>query len=507
MALLDNVPSMGYIYIQNLVITYNEKPYVINNLYTNKKYIYWNLDNPFNLYCTDIREEKDGLFFIIKNNNGNSMLLSQDNITFTFDGYNAKNIIKKIKTLDNKTVAYKKELEDISNKTEELSDEYKKDKDFNEIKENLNTSIINYNSLLINLSTTLDTYLEDGKFTSTEKGNINYKLENIKAKSIETLAYADALIDLACIFNTDNTSENDINTVYQYKVTIEELVSELITNILEFIDSDNENVTLSDMSIVLVVVDDILTNLSNLKNSCNTFVFLGAGGTISDEMYDVNTRLDESNQRIKELQDSILNDLNDEKQEIQQYFNSIRITLNKMITITNEIRHNNGVLNSTQYKSLGDYEATLKGYVDQVTGIYEVYYSNNDITDTLKKELNEAHNDFILQYKNFSYVIKERLRDNELDSNDGNTLTLYLNQFRSAYGILSAKIISCINLISNKSIETSLTQIRTELEKEIENISNKYNQLEDKYNELKKEYETLNSKYTNLEQRIIKLEG
>lgn len=507
MALLDNVPGMGYIYIQNLVITYQEKPYVINNLYTNKKYIYWNLDNPFNLYCTDIREERDGLFFIIKNNNGNSMLLSYEDITLTFDGYNSKNIIKKIKNLDNKTLAYKKELEDITNKTEELSDEYKKDKDFNEIKENLNTSIINYNSLLINLNTTLDTYLEDGKFTSTEKGNINYKLENIKIKSIETLAYADALIDLACIFNTDNTTENDINIVYQYKVTIEELVSELITNMLVFIDSDNENVTTSDMSIVSVIIDDILTNLSNLKNSCNTFVFLGAGGTISDEVYEVNARLDESNQRIKELQDSILNDLNDEKQEIQQYFNSIRIVLNKMINITNEIRHNNGVLNSTQYKALGDYEAGLKEYIDNITGIYEVYSSNEDISDALKTELNEAHNEFITQYKNFSYVIKERLRDYELDSNDGNALTLYLNQFRSACGVLNAKIISCINLISNKSIETSLTQIRIELEKEIENVSNKYGQLETKYNELKKEYDTLNSKYNNLEQRIIRLEG
>ena len=46
MALLDNIPNMGFIYIQNLVITYDNKAYVINNIYTDKKYIYWDLSNP-----------------------------------------------------------------------------------------------------------------------------------------------------------------------------------------------------------------------------------------------------------------------------------------------------------------------------------------------------------------------------------------------------------------------------------------------------------------------------
>ena len=500
MALLDNVPGMGYIYIQNLVITYQEKPYVINNLYTNNNYIYWDINNPFNLYCTNIREEKDGLFFIIKNNNGNSMLLSYEDITLTFDGYNSKNVMKRIKNLDNKTVVYQKELEDISTKTEELSDEYKKDKDFNEIKESLNTSVINYNSVLIDLNTTLNTYLEDNKFIASEKSNTNYKLENVKTKTIETLAYADALIDLVCAFDLNKTTDTDIAVIYQYKVAIEESVSELKTNLLEFIDSDEENYSTSDMSIVFVVIDDILNNLSNLKNSCNSLVFLGAGGTIPDEVYGLNIRLDENTQRVKELQDSILNDLNDEKQEVQQYFNSVRIMVNKIVTLTNEIRHNNGVLNGNQYNTLKEYNTTLKAYVDRITGTYQVYYSNDDITDNLKQDLEKSHDDFILQYKNLADIVVNKLHDLELDSNDGNALTYYINKFRSASNSLSSKIMSCINLISNQSVETSLNQIREDLENEIKLISNKYT-------ELKNSYDTLSTKYSELEQRIITLEG
>lgn len=506
MALLDNVPSMGYVYVQNLVITYKEKPYVINNLYTNNNYIYWDINNPFNLYCTNIREEKDGLFFIVKNNNGNSILLNHEDLTLTFDGYNSKNVMNRLKNLDNKTVAYQRELEDITTKTEELSDEYKKDKDFNEIKESFNTSVVNYNSLLISLNTTLTTYLEDSKFISSEKSDINYKLENIKSKSIETLAYADALIDLVCEFDLNKTTDTDVAIIYQYKVAIEESISELITNLLEFIDSDNEDITATDISIVSVIIDNILNNLSNLKESCNTLVFLGAGGTISDEVYNINTRVDDLSLKVKELQESILNDLDDEKQEVQQYFNSIRLTLNKIIITTNEIRHNNGVLNSNQYNSLKSYDVSLKSYIDKITGVYEVYYSNENITTELKTELKESHDDFILQYKNFSNVIINKLKDYELSSNDGNALTLYLNEFRSACNVLSSKIMSCINLISNKSIETSLNQIRTDLEEQIKDVSDKYDALNNKYNELQNSYNTLNNKYTELEQRIINLE-
>lgn len=506
MALLDNVPSMGYVYVQNLVITYKEKPYVINNLYTNNNYIYWDINNPFNLYCTNIREEKDGLFFIVKNNNGNSILLNHEDLTLTFDGYNSKNVMNRLRNLDNKTVAYQRELEDITTKTEELSDEYKKDKDFTEIKESFNTSVVNYNSLLIGLNTTLTTYLEDSKFISSEKSDINYKLENIKSKSIETLAYADALVDLVCEFDLNKTTDTDVAIIYQYKVAIEESISELITNLLEFIDSDNEDFTTTDISIVSVVIDNILNNLSNLKESCNTLVFLGAGGTISDEVYNMNTRVDDLTLKVKELQESILNELDEEKQEVQQYFNSIRLTLNKIIITTNEIRHNNGVLNSSQCNSLKSYDVSLKSYIDKVTGVYEVYYSNENITTELKTELKESHDDFILQYKNFSNVIINKLKDYELSSNDGNALTLYLNEFRSACNVLSSKIMSCINLISNKSIETSLNQIRTDLEEQIKDVSDKYDALNNKYNELQNSYNTLNNKYTELEQRIINLE-
>ena len=39
MALLNNTPNNGYLYIQGLVISYENNIYSINNIYTNNKYI------------------------------------------------------------------------------------------------------------------------------------------------------------------------------------------------------------------------------------------------------------------------------------------------------------------------------------------------------------------------------------------------------------------------------------------------------------------------------------
>ena len=53
MSLHNNTPSNTYVYIENLTITYDTKTYPVANIYTNKKYIYFDLNNPQTLYLSD----------------------------------------------------------------------------------------------------------------------------------------------------------------------------------------------------------------------------------------------------------------------------------------------------------------------------------------------------------------------------------------------------------------------------------------------------------------------
>ena len=224
MALYNNTPSNTYVYIENLTITYDNRTYPITNIYTNKKYIYFNLNNTQTLYLSDIRKKDENLIYIIKNINGNAIIINNELINLIFDNFDKQGLVKKVSEVVSISEKYKLELDSMSEDVETLSDKYKKDKSFNDIKESLNTSIINYNSLLINVSTLLTNFLADSVFTIYEKGEIQSALDDINNKSIETLAYADALMDLYCEYNEVKSGEDE---VYQYEINMETLASQV----------------------------------------------------------------------------------------------------------------------------------------------------------------------------------------------------------------------------------------------------------------------------------------
>ena len=85
MSLHNNTPNNGYIYIENLTITYDNQTYPISNIYTNKKYIYFNLNDVQTLFLSDIRKKNENLIYIIKNINGNGIIINNELIDLIFD--------------------------------------------------------------------------------------------------------------------------------------------------------------------------------------------------------------------------------------------------------------------------------------------------------------------------------------------------------------------------------------------------------------------------------------
>ena len=158
MALYNNTPSNTYIYIENLTITYDNQTYPTTNVYTNKKYIYFDLNQPQTLYLSNIRKKDENLIYIIKNINGNGIIINNELIELIFDNFDKQGLVKKVNEVVSISEKYKLELDSMSEDVENLSDKYKKDKSFNDIKESLNTSIINYNFLVINFITLLTNF-------------------------------------------------------------------------------------------------------------------------------------------------------------------------------------------------------------------------------------------------------------------------------------------------------------------------------------------------------------
>ena len=126
MSLHNNTPNNSYIYIENLTITYDSQTYPISNIYTNKKYVYFNLNEPQTLYLSDIRKKDENLIYIIKNLNGNGIIINNELIRLIFDNFDQQGLVKKVDEVVTTAEKYKLELDSMSEDVENLSDKYKK---------------------------------------------------------------------------------------------------------------------------------------------------------------------------------------------------------------------------------------------------------------------------------------------------------------------------------------------------------------------------------------------
>ena len=313
MALNNNTPANTYIYIDNLVITFENQSYPINNIYTNKKYIYFDKNKTDTLYLSDIRKKDENLIYIIKNLNGNGIIINNEKVKLIFDNFDKEGIVRVVENVKNISETYKLEMGAMSKDVEELSDKYKKDRSFDEIKEVLNTAIINCNSSLIAMNSLITSCLLDGLFTEYEKGQVQLSLNEISNQSVETLACADALMDLYCEYNKIEDSNDG---VYQNKVNMETLLSQLKVDLGKILEDSNDKYTIDNLSYITTQITTIIEGLEALRIECNNITFLGAGGTIPNEVYQANNRIDKLTDSFTEIQASILGTMNSEKNDI-----------------------------------------------------------------------------------------------------------------------------------------------------------------------------------------------
>ena len=488
MSLHNNTPNNGYVYIENLTITYDNQTYPISNIYTNKKYIYFNLNDVQTLFLSDIRKKDENLIYIIKNMNGNAIIINNELIDLIFDSFDKKGLIKKVNEVATISERYKLELDSMSEDVENLSDKYKKDKSFNDIKESLNTSIIEYNSLLIGISTLLTNFLSDSVFTIYEKGQIQSALDDISNKGVETLAFADALMDLYCEYNEVKSGEDE---VYQYKINMETLVTQFKVDLGNILESSEEKVTKADVSFVYSEITNIIESLEGLKKACNNITFLGAGGTIPNEVYQANSRIDTLTNSFGELQESILGAMNSEKQEIENKFDNIRVIGNKTVDITNKIVSAGGKLSQDEFVTLKGHVVNLDSSFSSIEGYYKGYLSNSNLSDDSKTTLKEEFKNFKNKHEAFTELIKTKLEDLDYSRSDRSEYSKALMEYRSARNTFKSKLFLCINEINNTLSSTTLKQIKEELENQITELEGKVKSLEENYKSLLERVERL----------------
>ena len=322
MPILDNNPSFRYINIRNMVVIFEDRAYSINDMYTNQKYIYWDLKTPNDLIESNIKLDQTATrFWIIMNDKGTSTIIPQDRIIISGDKaqsafgsgdvnsgefqslkqqvadnkekYNIlstdvdgmKNIIGTEEELQDGTIL--KEIHSIKENAKEfertirevqtsVKDEYK------EFRNKITATLIAMTTSLSEFKADINSFSYDSEITEAEKITMEDDISKLISSYTDINTTLDGLIGILEI-NGETTYINRINS---YNRNIDTAMNNLI-NITRTAISDNETNS-TEMTTIIGAIANTAVKISDMKALVDEIVTLGLGGTMYEEFSKLN---------------------------------------------------------------------------------------------------------------------------------------------------------------------------------------------------------------------------
>ena len=322
MPILDNNPSFRYINIRNMVVIFEDRAYSINDMYTNQKYIYWDLKTPNDLIESNIKLDQTATrFWIIMNDKGTSTIIPQDRIIISGDKaqsafgsgdvnsgefqslkqqvadnkekYNIlstdvdgmKKLIGTEEELQDGTIL--KEIHSIKENAKEfertirevqasVKDEYK------EFRDKITATLIAMTTSLSEFKADINSFSYDSEITEAEKTTMEDDISKLISSYTDINTTLDGLIGILEI-NGETTYINRINS---YNRNIDTAMNNLI-NITRTAISDNETNS-TEMTTIIGAIANTAVKISDMKALVDEIVTLGLGGTMYEEFSKLN---------------------------------------------------------------------------------------------------------------------------------------------------------------------------------------------------------------------------
>ena len=403
MSLLANVPTLSYISWKNMIITYNETTYQIENSHTNRMYIYWDLKNPYLLTTSNVKlEPRNDLFYIIFNNSGNYTVVPNDDIEIDFSENPSRNAItNRIVGLSNDTkdkfTAVQVDIDGIKfdvydaegkySKLEQRADkidlevkgvqkQYSTDAKLTEMREDFSASLLSLQATLGLFSSDMNTYMEDNKLTTEEKNKINAYKSSLEEKRIELNTQLDTIktylqslenVDTGKITKLD-TARNELNTS----------ISNLFTNI-DTVCSDNV-FTNNEITTVVTYFGKVNLEINECKNTIDECIFLGIDGLLIEEVSNITLAQNNIKLEVKKVENHV--DAEVSRIELEQ--DNISLEVSKVENkINTEVSKVESHIN-TEVSRIKLEQDNIKSEVKKITDDYVTSSEMTQTSDSIK---------------------------------------------------------------------------------------------------------------------------
>ncbi|HBF2881936.1 TPA: tail fiber domain-containing protein [Clostridioides difficile] len=314
--ILDNSPADSWIRITGVIVTYNNTLYQVVDKETNKKYIYWDADNPGALKVSNVRlQEGNTQFLVVVNDNGKhtEVPINSSIFNISFDGNSRKNTEEQIWGLyetdeehNEKFVVIEKDIdgihqtvlevqEDASHIKENMSLIDQRAENVNilvkevtknfggsqeniTLRENINKAIIKLNTDLGTFSSNMSNYFNDNEVTDEEKEKIDIELNLLDTDKASLYTELQKLID--------RTTGVDLVAINTSKTALD-AASTNLNSIINSVISDSI-ITPSDRILAINANAQYNLKINELKNTVDRIYITGMGGSISEEFSQIN---------------------------------------------------------------------------------------------------------------------------------------------------------------------------------------------------------------------------
>lgn len=493
-----------------MIITYNGTPYQIQNVYTMKPYIYFDINNPYTLVISNtIIRETLNLRYICFNDKGYPTLVPQTDIEISFSEDSSSNnslvtskifgVLEEVEEYGERFTTIQQDIdgvkttvgtfqEDINKNKQEISVLQQKNNEisaevsmvervFNEdleskkLRDDISVAILKLQSTLGSFSSDINTFMEDNKLSEVEKQEVDIYKENVINDRLNLISQIDILISA---LDANNQTDKVVTLTSQ-----RDLLYTSIENLINGINNvcvDN-TFTNSEMTVIVSYFSNVNTKINETKKLIDDYMFVTVGGELVEELGKFIVTQNEIKMGVYRTESSLKNSLSLSKSLVQGIISSNNTVLNNFKNCFSTIIQNREITNEERDSLNVRIEAMDEELVN--IGIKKDEIINNVmLRESEKEKIITSYNNLISSYNIMLNTINRGISDDFINDAEILEINEKINEYYGNLNNIHSSLCQGLDDIESNTISKEISDAKAEIRNEIEELDEKVNQLE-----------------------------
>ncbi len=503
MAILNNVPTLSYITIKDMIIMHNGAIYQIQNTYSCKPYFYWNKENPYELQTSNkILEEVAGRYYIIFNDKGTHTLVPQTEVQIDFsEGVSKDYITERVlgfkgqsEELGNRFTTIEETLEGIRttvgnvqeditshsmsiSELEQRSDSisanvtkietlYNDNLESSAFREDTIVALLQFQSTLGVFGSDMNTYMENNDLSDGEREAIGLYKEELENNRLTLNTKIDTVIGLM----EAQGQEEMVIKLTSMKENLNESTDALMTTV------DNACLdrifTNSEMVAIISCFSNANVRVNEARSLINDCIYLGTGGEIIKELSSINMKQDEIKLNVSRTESTLKNNLGVQKSLLQGVIDANN---NALLDFKNGFSSvvADRLVSVDELSSLNKKVGAMESEKTNLESKKDEIINNPLLSNAEKEDLIERWNVYNSSYIEMIETMDKINADGKIDSTELANMNAKVNLYYNELDYLHGSMCNALDSISSNEVNKAIDDAKEEVLTEVNELNEK----------------------------------